>query len=65
MRAFWPFWEVKTALALAPGGLEGRNVKMGKAKTCAFLLFFDTVLLELDSVLLFFAFFGALVIYMP
>jgi len=52
-------------LALAPEGLKGQNVKMGKAKSVRFLLLFSTVLLKLDSVLLFFALFGALVIYIP
>jgi len=33
---FSPFRRGKTALALAPEGVEGRNVKMGKAKSRAF-----------------------------
>ena len=52
-------------MALAPEGMEGRNVKMGKAKTVRFLLLFSTVLLKLDSVLLFFAFFGAVWMDIP
>jgi hypothetical protein len=35
------FWGVKTALAVAPGGLRGRNVKMGNGNTFDFLILFS------------------------
>jgi hypothetical protein len=36
----WPFGEAKTAFLIAPEGFLPPNVKLGKAKTCRFLLFF-------------------------
>ena len=38
---FWPVLEAKSALALAPRGFEGRNVKMGKAFSGAIFDFFE------------------------
>ena len=52
-------------MALAPEGLEGQNVKMGKAKSVRNFAFLSPVLPKLDGVLLFFRLFGAVVIYMP
>ena len=46
-------------MALAPEGLEGQNVKMGKAKSVPNLALLSPVLIELDSVLLLFRLFGA------
>jgi hypothetical protein len=36
---FWPFENAKTALALAPEGLDPQNVKLGKGKHTCFLSF--------------------------
>ena len=62
-RGFGALGTVKSALALAPEGLEGQNVKMGKAKSVRNFAFLSPVLMELDGVLLFFRLFGAVVIY--
>ena len=35
------FWQVKTALAVAPGRLRGRNVKMGKGNSFDFFILFS------------------------
>ena len=37
----WPILEAESGLALAPGGFEGRNVKIGKAESGAFFDFFS------------------------
>jgi hypothetical protein len=37
------FWPVKTVLAVAPGGLRGQNVKMGKGNTFDFLILFSVL----------------------
>jgi len=38
---FWPVLEAESGLALAPKGIEGRNVKMGKAEAGGFFDFFS------------------------
>ena len=52
--SFGRFLEAKTALAVAPGGFGGRNVKMGKGKAHGFCTFFSV----LDRFFRFLAVFG-------
>ena len=37
------FWGVKSALAVAPRGLRGQNVKMGKGNSFDFLILFSVL----------------------
>jgi len=50
-RAFLPFGNAKTALALAPEGVTPPNVKMGMTKCAPFLTFFDPILTPFDRFL--------------
>ena len=40
---FWVFFGGEAALAVAPGGLRGQNVKMGKGNTFDFFILFSVL----------------------